>query len=176
MSKPLRIALAAVLLTGLLILAFPWLSSAWYAARLAAMPAPTHLPMPVAGLTRKALGDTWLATRPPKRRHQGIDIFGKKGTPIISATDGVVIKVGQDPLGGNVVMVYGPAGYQHYYAHLDQFADVHVGDRVHVGTPLGTLGNTGNARSTPPHLHYGVYAEEGAINPYPLLAAIPPAP
>lgn len=176
MSKPVRLVLAAIVATGLLIAAYPWLAAAWYAARLARMPVPAALPMPVAGLSRKSLTDTWQAARPPKRHHQGIDIFGNKGTPIVAATEGVVIKVGQDRLGGNVVMVYGPAGYQHYYAHLDQFADLHVGDRVQAGTVLGTLGNTGNARTTPPHLHYGVYAAQGAINPYPLLAAMAPAP
>ena len=176
MPKPVRLALAAIVAGVLLIAAFPWLSCAWYAARLSRMAVPVHLPMPVAGLHRKALNDTWQASRPPNRRHQGIDIFGKKGAPIVSATEGVVIKVGQDRLGGNVVMVYGPAGYQHYYAHLDQFADLHVGDRVQVGSPVGTLGNTGNAHTTPPHLHYGVYAPAGAINPYPLLTAVPPAP
>jgi murein DD-endopeptidase MepM/ murein hydrolase activator NlpD len=46
-----------------------------------------------------------------------------------------------------------------------------AGERVQVGTVLGHIGNTGNARTTPPHLHYGVYAYAGAINPYPLLVA-----
>jgi murein DD-endopeptidase MepM/ murein hydrolase activator NlpD len=68
------------------------------------------------------------------------------------------------------VAVFGPAGHTHYYAHLDQFAGAGRGDRVQVGTVLGTVGNTGNARTTPPHLHYGIYTDSGAINPYPLLS------
>lgn len=141
-----------------------------YAMRLAAMPAPTSLAMPVATLTPKALTDTWHASRPPARRHEGIDIFARKGTPVISSTEGIVVSVGQNKLGGNVVWVMGPAGHRHYYAHLDQFADVKAGDRVQPGTVLGFVGNTGNARTTPPHLHYGIYSASGAINPYPLLA------
>lgn len=168
--KLLRNLVLLALFAGLLVLAYPWLDAALFAWRLRGQPAPDALPMPVAGLTRKALTDTWQASRPPARRHEGIDIFAKSGTPILSTTDGVVIRRGQDILGGNVVAVFGPAGHTHYYAHLDQFAGVGVGDRVRTGTVLGTVGNTGNARTTPPHLHYGIYTDSGAVNPYPLLA------
>ncbi|UUZ55285.1 M23 family metallopeptidase [Massilia sp. H-1] len=59
----------------------------------------------------------------------------------MSTTDGVVIRRGQDILGGNVVAVFGPAGHTHYYAHLDQFAAPGLGDRVRPGTVLGTVGS-----------------------------------
>ncbi|HEY0064396.1 MAG TPA: M23 family metallopeptidase [Telluria sp.] len=173
MPKSVRLIAVSIVLIGLLAFAWPWLGPAVYAARLNAMDAPAHLPIPVAGLTRRALTDTWQASRAPNRRHEGIDIFAKKGTAVLSSTEGVVVRTGQNPLGGNVVWVLGPAGHYHYYAHLDQFAGLQIGARVSVGTVLGTVGNTGNARTTPPHLHYGVYADQGAINPYPLLTAVP---
>ena len=174
MARVLRTVLAAVVLVILISLALPWLQNAVYAIRLSSMPAPTALPIPVLGLTRKSLTDTWHASRPPRRRHEGIDIFAKKGTPVISNTEGIVLRRGENTLGGNVVWVLGPGGLRHYYAHLDQFSDVTAGKRVDVGTVLGYVGNTGNARTTPPHLHYGVYATGGAIDPYPLLAAVQP--
>jgi murein DD-endopeptidase MepM/ murein hydrolase activator NlpD len=170
-ARVARPYLIALLLIGLVILALPWLGAAWYAVGLMRMPAPTSLAMPVAGLKRTALTDTWHAARAPARRHEGIDIFAKKGTPVIASTEGLVIRRGENSLGGNVVWVLGPGGHHHYYAHLDQAANVEVGERVQAGTVLGHVGNTGNARTTPPHLHYGVYADEGPINPYPLLAA-----
>lgn len=168
-----RYAVIALLLVGVLALAWPWLVSALFAWQLRGQPAPAALPMPVAGLTQRSLSDTWQASRPPARRHEGIDIFARLGTPVVSTTDGVVIRRGQDILGGNVVAVFGPAGHTHYYAHLDQFGAPGLGDRVRPGTVLGTVGNTGNARTTPPHLHYGIYTGEGAVNPYPLLAHKP---
>jgi murein DD-endopeptidase MepM/ murein hydrolase activator NlpD len=163
------ILLAAVLVVAGM-LAYPWIDSALYAMRLSGMPAPTALPMPVADVKAAGLADTWHAARAPGRRHEGIDIFARRGTAVLSATEGMVLRRGEDRLGGNVVWVLGPAGHRHYYAHLETFADVATGDRVKPGTVLGTVGNTGNARTTPPHLHYGVYAVGGAINPYPLLA------
>ncbi len=142
-----------------------------YAWRLWRMPAPAHIGMPVAGVMPRSLSDTWHAARAPNRRHEGIDIFAKKGTPVLASTEGIVLKGGENSLGGNVLWVLGPAGLYHYYAHLDQASLLKPGTRVQAGTPLGYVGNTGNARSTPPHLHYGVYAGEGAINPFPLLVA-----
>jgi len=59
----------------------------------------------------------------------------------------------------------------HYYAHLDDYADIRRGQLVAPGDVLGFVGNTGNAKGTPPHLHYGIYAGGGALNPYPLLMA-----
>jgi murein DD-endopeptidase MepM/ murein hydrolase activator NlpD len=82
----------------------------------------------------------------------------------------MVIRIGRNKLGGNVVWVLGPGGQRHYYAHLDRFAYVSTGQRIEPGTILGFVGNTGNASGTPPHLHYGIYGTTGALNPYPLLA------
>lgn len=145
----------------------------FYAARLSMMEAPTSLSMPVEGVSASRVANTWGAPRSGGRRHEGLDIFAPRGTPVLSATEGVVTRVGTNNLGGQVVWVLGPAGQRHYYAHLDSYADIAVGDRVQPGTVLGTVGNTGNARGTPPHLHYGVYGSSGAFNPYPLLRTSP---
>jgi len=135
-------------------------------------PAPTHLPMPVQGVAPRAVANTWGAARDAgARTHQGVDIFARRGTPILSPVEGIVIGVGQDRLGGNVVRVLGPGRQVHYFAHLDAFGGVKPHDWVSPGAILGYVGTTGNARGTPPHLHYGIYTASGAINPYPLLAA-----
>ena len=88
---------------------------------------------------------------------------------MVSATEGIITRVGSNQLGGNVVWVMGPGRQMHYYAHLDRYAGVRAGDIIAAGTVLGYVGTTGNARGTPPHLHYGIYTARGAINPYPLL-------
>ncbi len=142
---------------------------ALYTFKLMRMPAPVVLAMPVRGVRVAALRDTWDGARSNGRRHEGIDIFARPDTPVLSATEGIVARVGTNTLGGKVVWVMGPGGQRHYYAHLNDYADIRTGQRVVPGTVLGYVGNTGNARGTPHHLHYGVYTGKGAINPYPLL-------
>ncbi|MBV7501546.1 M23 family metallopeptidase [Achromobacter sp. ACM05] len=140
-------------------------------ARLSWQDAPVSLPVPVQGVAPRRLADTWGAARSGGRTHQGIDIFAKRGTPVVSATEGVVTRIGENTLGGQVVWVMGPGRQMHYYAHLDGYADIRRGQLVAPGDVLGFVGNTGNAKGTPPHLHYGIYAGGGALNPYPLLTA-----
>lgn len=151
-------------------IALPALDAAAYAVRLTAMPTPPSLHLPVVTVKPAALRDSWHAARAGGRRHEGIDIFSRKGTPVQATTEGIVIRRGRNRLGGKVVWVLGPGGQRHYYAHLDRFADVAIGQRIAAGTVLGYVGNSGNARTTPPHLHYGIYSGSGAINPYPLLS------
>ena len=138
--------------------------------RLWRMPAPAHEPVPVDGVVSADLVDSWGAPRSEGRSHQGIDIFAPRGTPIRSATEGIVLSVGENRLGGHIVRVAGPGGEWHYYAHMDHFASVRPGDVVHAGDVLGYVGDTGNARGTPYHLHYGIYRAPGrATDPYPRL-------
>jgi len=144
----------------------------WHMARLAWQEAPAALPVPVQGVTPARLADTWGAARAGGRRHEGIDIFAARGTPVLSTTEGVVMQVGTNNLGGQVVWVLGPGRQRHYYAHLEGYADIQRGQLVAAGDVLGYVGNTGNAKGTPPHLHYGIYVG-GAINPYDLLMAAP---
>lgn len=146
-----------------------------YTVRLVRAEPDLPYPIPVQGVSARKLTDQWGAPRSGGRRHQGIDIFAPCGTPVLSATEGIVFTVGENSLGGQIVRVLGPGGYWHYYAHLSRYGDVARGDRVQTGTVLGYVGQTGNARGTPCHLHYGVYAwGGGARNPYPLLTSAAP--
>lgn len=120
-------------------------------------------------VAKKQIANSWGYPRRGGRSHQGVDIFAARGTPVLSATEGIVIRVGTNELGGQVVNVLGPGRQVHYYAHLDSFGSFKPGHFVFPGNILGYVGNTGNARDTPPHLHYGVYDPvTGAINPWPL--------
>jgi murein DD-endopeptidase MepM/ murein hydrolase activator NlpD len=140
------------------------------ALHLIASDAPKSVLVPVRGIRRSDLRDTWRAPRSGGRSHRGIDIFAPRGREIVSATRGMVVTVGENALGGRIVRVLGPGGYWHYYAHLERFAEVRPGQVISAGEVLGYVGTSGNARGTPPHLHYGVYRfAGGAINPYPLL-------
>lgn len=137
------------------------------AAQLIASDCPARLPVPVRGVRSSDLRDTWGATRSGGRLHRGIDIFAPRGREITSATPGIVVTVGRNSLGGRIVRVLGPGGHWHYYAHLDRFAKIRPGDVVTEGTVLGYVGDSGNAKGTPPHLHYGIYRfRGGAMNPY----------
>lgn len=140
-------------------------------------PPPRALPVPVSGVVPASLRDSFGDPRSGGRRHEGIDIFAPRRTAVVSATEGYVARMANGGLGGITVTVIGPAGWRHYYAHLDSWGPVREGQWVQPGTLLGYVGNTGNAALTPPHLHYGIYAEGGgAINPYPLLRGGPGAP
>lgn len=131
--------------------------------------APALFTVPVAGVVRRSLADTWGATRSEGRAHEGIDIFAERNTPVIAAADGRITRQGESERGGLVVWVQGSGGLRHYYAHLEAFSDHAPGDRVRAGDTIGYVGNSGNAITTPTHLHYGVYTDSGAVNPYPLL-------
>jgi murein DD-endopeptidase MepM/ murein hydrolase activator NlpD len=129
-----------------------------------------QLLMPVQGVPARKIADTWAAQRSGGRRHEGQDIFARRGTPVRSATYGIVVRVGTNRLGGNVVSVMGRGGRLYYYAHLDRYAEgLGAGDSVMPGSVIGYVGNTGNARTTPSHLHFGVYTAAGAMNPLPML-------
>jgi murein DD-endopeptidase MepM/ murein hydrolase activator NlpD len=137
---------------------------------LACLARPDALPIPVAGVKPGQLYDSFGAPRSNHRRHQGIDIFARRGAPVSSATDGIVAFVGQNKLGGNVVFVVGPALGLFYYAHLDRFGGFRPGDIIHQGDVLGYVGDSGNARGTPCHLHFEFRTiRNGVINPYPFL-------
>ncbi len=141
--------------------------------RLKAMSLPARLPIPVDQVKSKQLKDTWGASRSSGRTHEGIDILAPKGTKVYSTTDGVIGSMKNNNLGGKVIWMLGPAGSWHYYAHLDDHKrGLREGDFVKKGAHIGYVGNTGNARHTAPHLHYGLYLAgrgRGAVNPYPYL-------
>ena len=130
------------------------------------LPMENSLPSP---LPEQNLTDTWGAARSQGRSHEGIDIFAPRNTPVQSTTQGIVSKVGENTLGGRVVVVVGPGGAGHYYAHLEDYADIAPNDWVNQGDVIGYVGDSGNAKGTPPHVHYGIYISGSAVNPYPLL-------
>ena len=128
------------------------------------------LAFPVADHTTLSIWSRFGVEREAGRRsHRGVNIFADRGTPVLAAADGVVTRATTTEVGGNVVWmnVDGRARMRLYYAHLDSHS-VEPGQRVKIGDQLGTVGNTGNARTTPPHLHFGVYAR-GAVDPLPFL-------
>jgi murein DD-endopeptidase MepM/ murein hydrolase activator NlpD len=95
------------------------------------------------------------------RGHMGVDLRAPGGTPVYPLADGVVSNVGTDPMGGNVVNIQHANGVRTYYAHLSSVS-VHKGDKVIKDTVIGSVGNTGNASHTIPHLHFQVW-QDGQI-------------
>lgn len=140
-------------------------------AQLYTKDADKKLAMPVDGVEKAAIANTWHAPRDGVRLHEGQDIFAPRGTAIFSATEGYVARIGENSLGGQTVSIVGAGGRVYYYAHLDAYApNLHEGDFVTKQTILGYVGTTGNAAGTPPHLHFGVYGPGGPTNPLPLLS------
>jgi murein DD-endopeptidase MepM/ murein hydrolase activator NlpD len=90
------------------------------------------------------------------RKHEGIDIPSAKGTPVIAVTDGVILKVANKGNGGKQIWLKGDS-LTYFYAHLDGW-NVEQGEKVKRGDKIGTVGNTGNASKTLPHLHFGIYS------------------
>lgn len=119
------------------------------------------LTFPVEGVGGSAIWSGFGAERDGGRRaHRGVDIFAARGTPVLAATDGWVTRVETTRVGGNVIWIQPLFGNMRvYYAHLHE-QWVRPGDFVTAGQPLGAVGNTGNAVTTPPHLHFGVYVRE----------------
>ncbi|WP_223649570.1 M23 family metallopeptidase [Hymenobacter psoromatis] len=125
---------------------------------------------PVKGRTDQAIISRWGDPRDAgARRHEGLDISAPRGTPAVAATDGYITRTGESQLGGRVVWLADNQGQTLYYAHLDKQL-VRPGQHVRAGDTLGLVGNTGNARTTAPHLHFGIYqAGRGAVDPWPFL-------
>jgi peptidoglycan LD-endopeptidase LytH len=143
---------------------------------------PAGLAIPVAGIKASQLSDTFTQARAGgARAHDAIDIMAPRGTPVVAAAPGKVEKL-YDSKGGGGITVYvrSPDGqWLYYYAHLDRYAPgLAEGQTVQRGTPLGTVGSTGNANPEGPHLHFAIHRmrpgekwyEGSAVNPYPLLA------
>jgi len=94
--------------------------------------------------------------------HRGLDLSARRGTPVASTGDGVVVFAGRNGGLGKIVRISHGFGYTTVYGHLDKIL-VQPGDEVHRGDEIGLLGNTG--RSTGPHLHYEIHADGRAVNP-----------
>jgi murein DD-endopeptidase MepM/ murein hydrolase activator NlpD len=126
-------------------------------------------PFPVAGLAYWT--DDWGACRDGcSRSHEGLDIFGKEGTPLVATADGVVTQKLVGETSGISVEIQDAQGIQYFYAHMSAWAEpIEVGDQVHVGQVLGYLGHTGNAMYTPPHLHLEVQPGGTPVPPKPFV-------
>lgn len=118
---------------------------------------PEHGMIPVQNATSKDwnANSFWYAPWGKSGVHKGIDIFAKKGTPVLSSTTGLVVFTGNIAMGGNVVAVLGPKWRIYYYAHLDRI-DTAMLDWSLRGEKIGAVGSTGNAAGKPAHLHYSV--------------------
>lgn len=127
------------------------------------------LAFPVPG-THARIGSFWGDNRDGgNRSHEGIDIFGKFRTPVVAVAKGTITSTRQNNLGGKVVFLRpDKKPYNIYYAHLDEQL-VTEGQQVNMGDTLGLMGNTGNARNTPTHLHFGIYTSGGAVDPLPFV-------
>ena len=134
--------------------------------------------VPVTGVVASQLRDTFDEGRDEGRVHRALDILAPRGTPVLAADDGRVLRVRQNALGGNTVYTTDPQGrVVYYYAHLDAYRPgLTEGATIARGDVLGIVGTTGNAPRDTPHLHFqvmrmppdGKYWDGDAINPYPL--------
>ena len=128
------------------------------------MALPQKFIMPVAGASKADYNKKsfWFYPWGKSVTHKGVDIFAKEGTPVCSSTTGLVIFCGKLVLGGNVALVLGAKWRLHYYAHLKEI-DTKMFFWLDKGEKIGTVGTSGNAADTPPHLHYAV----ATLVPYP---------
>lgn len=150
---------------------------------IAALPSSTveGLLLPVAGVKTSQLTDTFTQARSEGRVHDAIDIMAARGTPVVAANDGHVVKLFDSKRGGLTVYQFDPQDRViYYYAHLDSYAPgLAEGKVLHRGDPVGFVGSTGNASADAPHLHFEIemlgpkkeWWHGTSINPYGRFAA-----
>ena len=141
--------------------------------------------IPVAGVAVNQLRDSFDEGRDASRVHRSLDIMAPRGTPVLSADGGRLLRISASALGGNSIYATDPLGrVVYYYAHLDAYQPgLAQGATVARGDTLGFVGTTGNAQKDAPHLHFqimrmpsdGKYWDGDAINPYPLFLLTPAA-
>ena len=126
------------------------------------------LVFPVAGFGPSAVISVFGDPRGTSRTHEGIDIKAPRGTEVVAVTEGFVERIREGGSGGKQLYLRDARGRLFYYAHLDAFS-VQEYDAVQAGDPLGTVGDTGNARNTTPHLHFEILLgkERSAVDPLP---------
>jgi murein DD-endopeptidase MepM/ murein hydrolase activator NlpD len=139
----------------------------------------TPLQIPVAGVRPEQLHDTFQAARSEGRSHDAIDIPAPRGTPVLAAADGRIVKLFQSVPGGTTIYQLDPDNRTiYYYAHLDRYADgLAEGQVVRRGEVIAYVGDTGNAGPGNTHLHFQIYRVADPkhfwtgenLNPYPLL-------
>jgi|SRR5450755_192022 len=137
-----------------------------------------RLTVPVVGVAVRNLRDTY-AERRGSRVHEALDIPAPRGTQVVAAGDGRVVKLFRSVAGGLTVYQYDPSErFAYYYAHLDHYAqNLTEGMMLKRGDPIGAVGSTGNAREDSPHLHFAIFKlgpekqwwKGSSVNPFPLL-------
>jgi len=117
-----------------------------------------RLDMPVDGVARDQLHDSFEERRAVIRRHEAIDIMAPKGTPVRAVEDGRVAKLFKSVPGGLTIYLFDPGEmFTYYYAHLDRYAaGLKEGQEVRRGELIGYVGSTGNASEDAPHLHFAI--------------------
>ena len=138
-----------------------------------------HLDVPVEGVHRKDLHDTFADTRTGAREHEALDIMAARRTPVRAVEDGQVEKLFTSKAGGLTIYQFEPTGtFCYYYAHLDAYAaGLREGQRVRKGDVIGYVGSTGNASPDAPHLHFAIFRltperrwwKGEPVNPYDVL-------
>lgn len=137
------------------------------AASAPSMPSTNGMYCPVAGPT--SFVDSWGAPR-AGHTHQGVDMMGSYGTPLVAITSGTITYAAYDGSGGYMIFLSGDDGHSYWYMHNQE--NLVTGGHVSAGQQIATLGDTGNAAGTP-HLHFEYHPNGGsAINPYPLVASL----
>jgi len=194
MFPAIRISLRALAGAGALAVTLAAPAAAQQMALLASFPLPLagrearsgadvlrerNLQIPVQGITAAQLRDTYNAARSGGRVHDAIDIHAPRGTPVLAANDGVVIKLHSGARGGLSLYQLDTDGRtRYYYAHLDAYAQgVHQGVPVRKGQVIGYVGDTGNAQPGDCHLHFSIAILSNAsrwwggtnVNPYDVL-------
>lgn len=135
--------------------------------------------IPVAGISRHDLRDTFSDMRGSDRAHEAIDIMAPRRTSVVAAQDGRIVKLFTSKAGGLTIYQFDPSEtFSYYYAHLDGYAPgLHEGQTVQRGDLLAYVGSTGNASAAAPHLHFAIFRltperqwwKGEPINPYPVL-------
>jgi murein DD-endopeptidase MepM/ murein hydrolase activator NlpD len=117
-----------------------------------------RLMVPVEGIGPAQVPDSYAAGRGGGRRHNAIDILAPRGTPVVAADAGRILKLRENAAGGITIYVVDPAArFVYYYAHLDRYRDrLREGAEVEQGELLGYVGTSGNAPKNTPHLHFQV--------------------
>jgi murein DD-endopeptidase MepM/ murein hydrolase activator NlpD len=147
------------------------------------LPAPTATPenliIPVTGVRPEQLRDTFAESRSEGRVHDAIDIIAPRGTPVLAAADGTIMRLFQSDRGGTTIyQLSTDKRFVYYYAHLDHYAEgLEAGHFAKQGETIAYVGDTGNAVAGNYHLHFSIsvisdpkrYWEGTNINPYPLL-------
>lgn len=137
------------------------------------------LTLPVQGIKRDDLRDSFAEARGDARRHEAIDILAPRNTPVFAVEDGMIARLFLSEAGGITIYQFDPSErYVYYYAHLERYADgLKEGDTVRRGQVIGYVGTTGNAPRDTPHLHFAIFQmtdekrwwQGTAIDPYSVL-------